>query len=337
MAWYHIPGQEQDIVVSSQVCLSRNLAEFPFPSRLDAAQAREILTRAGTILEKNGFSRLDFSDISRTMAYALAEKQYIDAALIRASLPHALFLNEPCNLAVMVCGEDHILLQAIYAGLALHDGFNGVCKVEALFDAAFDLAFHRRLGYLTQNPMQVGTALTATVTLCLPCLSAAGRMDVRIRQLDRMGMTLRGLGDGETAAGCLFRLSNRATLGVTEEEIIHHVEDAARRLMNDERQAREAATGDTSDRMTDRAMRAEGILRHAFRLSATELVAYLGDMRCGVAMGVLPGIKVEMLNALLIESMPATLTLAAEQAPKDDRERERLRARMVRERLAADG
>ncbi len=95
MAWYHVPGHEQDVAICTRVRLSRNVEGFPYPARMDPARAREIIGRVGAILEKNGFSRQDFSELTRQMAYALAERQYIGAAALRESLPHALFLNEP--------------------------------------------------------------------------------------------------------------------------------------------------------------------------------------------------------------------------------------------------
>ena len=45
MAWYHIPGNRQDTVVSAQVRLARNLTEYPFPGRLDAGRAREVIAK----------------------------------------------------------------------------------------------------------------------------------------------------------------------------------------------------------------------------------------------------------------------------------------------------
>ena len=55
MSWYHVAGNQQDTVVCTCVRLSRNLAGYPFPARLEAAGAREIIGKVGTVLEKNGF------------------------------------------------------------------------------------------------------------------------------------------------------------------------------------------------------------------------------------------------------------------------------------------
>ncbi len=336
MAWYHIPGNEQDVVVSTRVRLARNLAEFPFTSRLDAPRAREIITRVGAVLEKNGFARMDLSDISRTAAYSMVEKQYATPAFVRESLPHALFLNEPCNLAVMVCEEDHVRLQAILPGLSLRDAYGGAAKVEALLDNAFELAFDEQLGYLTRSPADVGTGLRASVMVCLPMTVAAGHAEGLAVQLEQMGFLMRGLyGEGAGAVGALYRISNRATLGVSEEEVIAGLEDALSRVLEGERRLRSNMAGAELDRLTDRVKRADGILRAAHLLSATEMVALLSDMRLGAAMGILREVKVEALNALLIEAMPATLTLGAENELKSDRERDLLRARTVRSALNA--
>ena len=334
MAWYHIPGNDQDIAVSTRVRFARNLREYPFPSRLDAARAREILERVGSILEKNGFVRTDFSDISGVAAQSFVEKHYASPAFVKESLPHALFLNEPCNLSVMVCEEDHIRIQCILPGLSLKDAYEGAGKVEALLDRALELAFDETKGYLTACPTNLGTAMRASVMLSLPLLTAAGRMEQLALRLGQTGLLLRGLyGEGSAAAGCLYQISNRTTIGLTEEEIIRHLEESAKTLIEAERPCREGIVGADQDVLTDRIRRAEGILRHAHMLSAGEMLSLLGQARLGAAMGVLSGVRVEDMTALLVEAMPVTLTLGGENPPKNDRERDILRAQLVRKRL----
>ena len=333
MAWYHIPGNRQDTVVSTRVRFSRNLADHPFPSRLDAPRAKEIAAKVGAILEQNGFTKVDFADISRTAAESLVEKSYASSSFVRESLPHALFLNEPCNLSVMVCEEDHIRIQCIHAGLSLRDAFAGACKIESLLDDALAFAFDKRLGYLTACPSNLGTAMRASVLLCLPMLSMGRRTEALALQLGQTGLLLQGLsGDGSTAVGGLCRLSNRVTLGVSEEEILERLESAVEQIIAAEEGLRGQVSGMEADRLTDRVRRAEGILRYAHTLTVSELLGYLSDLRIGAATG-LTDVKVESLNALLVEAMPATLTLGAQDLPRRDHERDILRAKVVRETL----
>ena len=337
MSWYHIAGHQQDTVVCTCVRLSRNLAGYPFPARLDAVGAKAIIDLVGGVLEPNGFVRTDFADLTRAAAESLVEKRFISPRFARESLPHALFLNDACNLSVMVCEEDHIRIQCILPGFALQDAWKGAAKVEALLDGALELSFDPRLGYLTASPLHLGTALRGSVMLSLPLLGAVGRAEALGHQLDRTGLSLRGIfGDGSAAVGGLYRISSRATLGVSEEEILARLSEGVESVIQAERKAREGLTGGDLDRLTDRIRRAEGILRHAHILTAAEAVELMGLMRLGAAMGITRGIRVETMTALLTEALPATLTLGVEPPPKNRAEEDMLRARVVRERVFGD-
>ncbi len=326
MAWYHFPGHEQDVAVATRVRLSRNVEGAPYPARLDAAGARELLDRAGSILERNGFRRQDFADLSRQAVYALAERQYIGAAALRESLPHALFLNEPCNLAVTVCAEEHIRLQSIRPGLELQDALRGALEVEAILDEELPFAFHETLGYLSRCPADLGTGMRASVLLCLSRLESTGRLGELSDALGRTGHTLRRCGGGS-----LYILSHRATSGISEEEIIHTLDAAARHIIDAERRAREISDRDELDSVTDRLLRTEAILRVTRRLSEEELPELLGDLRLGAAMGILPSVRVEAVTVALIETQPAGLRSDAEAASEG--EIQARRACAVRERI----
>ncbi len=334
MAWYHIPGHDQDVAVVSRVRLSRNLADLPFPSKLDAPRARELITRVGEVLEQNGFTRSDPSELTRPAAYALVERQYVSPAFVRESLPHALFLNEPCNLSVSVCVEDHIRLRSVLPGLALRDGLAGVLGIESLLDRAFPLAFDERLGYLSRSPMELGCGVRASVMLCLPMLEAEGRIEPLTARLAQTGVLLRAICRPGTG-GSLYRLTGRPMLGVSEEDSIATPEEAAGRVIEAERRARQALSGTARERVRDRVRRAEAILRSAYLLTATEVPGLLAEARLGAALGMAEEVRVEAVTAALIESMPAGLSSVASDISPADSEtaRDALRARLVRERL----
>ncbi len=326
MAWYHIPGHEQDVAVATRVRLSRNMETFPYPARLDAAGAREIIGLVGAVLEKNGFTRQDFSDLSRQAVFALAERQYIGTAALRESLPHALFLNEPCNLAVTVCAEEHIRLQSLRPGLELGDALTGALEVEAILDEVLPFAFDENLGYLSRCPADLGTGMRASVLLCLPMLESTGREEELAEALARSGHTLRRCGGGS-----LYMLSHRAVSGRSEEAIIRALEAAARHIVEAERRARVMADTDEREAVTDRVLRSEAILRAARRLSEEELPDLLGDLRLGAAMGVLPAVKVEAVTMALIETQPAGLRSDGDVSGEGALERKRALA--VKERV----
>lgn len=333
MAWYHIPGNEQDIAVSTQVRFMRNLVDLPFPSRMDTARARELLNRVGSVLETNGFTRIDMADISRMIAQSLIEKHYVGPSFVRQSLPHALFLNEPCNLSVMVGDEDHIRIQCMLSGLSLRDAYAGADKIESLLDSHLNIAFDPKWGYLTGNPADLGTAMRISVTLCLPMLSLSHRMDAISASLGQMGFLMRRVYHQELAQfSSLVQISNRITLGMTEENLLTRMEATVKQVIAQERNMRDSAMHSDPHPLTDRVFRAEGILRHAHTLTATELTDLLTQLRMGAALG-LTNARIESITSLLVEAMPSTLSVGVDGHPKSDQERNILRARLVKEKL----
>ena len=67
MAWYNTTGPLADTVISSRVRLARNIKGYPFPSRLDANGANEIIEKISAPLESMGFRRINFSDICQIL------------------------------------------------------------------------------------------------------------------------------------------------------------------------------------------------------------------------------------------------------------------------------
>lgn len=337
MAWYHIPGNEQDVVVSSRVRFARNLSGVAFASRMDTNGAERVLEEVGELLEGGGFAKTDFANISRVAAYALVEQHYASPAFIKVSLPHALYVNQPCHLSVMLCEEDHVRLQCIQPGFALRAAHEGASKIEQMLDAHLTFAFDERLGYLTQCPTNLGSGMRASVMMFLPMLGGSGRMEGLSAQLENMGVSVRGaFGEGTAASGHLYQLSNRLTLGVSEEDILSGLESVISHVMNTERELRGGVQGKAYDHLCDQVKRSLGILTHAHLLSAGEMLSLLSYVRLGVAMGMIEGVKIPTLTTLLVEAMPAMLSLTCDTPPENDRQRDLLRASFVREKLSAE-
>lgn len=337
MTWYQTTGLHPDTVISSRVRLARNLTGFPFSSKLDAAQANEIIEKVGSVLEPAGFRKIHFSGISPVMATSYVERHYVSPDFANKTSPHALFLEEQEGLAVMACEEDHLRIQCILPGLSLDEAFQNARRAEQLLDEHFDFAYSEKLGYLTHCPTNLGTGMRASVMLFLPALTMGGYMDALASHLSKIGLTIRGLfGEGSGSAGCMYQISNQVTLGLSEEELLHRLEDAIKQTIEKEEKMRKSISGDALDRLTDRILRSEGILKYAHMLSSSEFIKLFSDVRFGISLGIVNDVTYEQLGELLVATMPATLTLSAEKEPKTAASRDMLRAKIVKEKLNSD-
>ena len=336
MAWHNAIGKDADTVISSRVRLARNINGYPFASKLDAAGANEIIEKVSAPLEAAGFRRINFSGLSPIMATSYVERHYVSPEFATKESPHTLLLQETGGLAVMVCEEDHLRIQSILPGLSLDEAYKNAARVEKRLDEEFDFAYSEQLGYLTHCPTNLGTGMRASVMMFLPALSRGGYMNSLATQLQKIGLTVRGLfGEGSGSAGCMYQISNQITLGITEEESLRKLSDAITQITESERKARKAITGESLERLTDTVLRAEGILKYAYRMSSAEFIKLFSEVRFGIALGIVNDISYEQLGTLLVEAMPATLTLSSENTPKSEVARDRLRAQKIQSILHA--
>lgn len=331
MAWYNTTANFSDTVISSRVRLARNINGYPFASRLDANASNEIIEKVSAPLESSGFRKIHFSDLSPIMATSYVERHYVSPDFATRETPHALLLQEQAGIAVMVCEEDHLRIQCILPGLSLDEAYKNALRTEKRLDEDFDFAYSERLGYLTHCPTNLGTGMRASVMMFLPALSRGGYMNALAGQLSKLGLTVRGLfGEGSGSAGCMYQISNQITLGITEEETLRKLNDAVQQISESEQKARKAIQGDAFERLSDRILRSEGILKYAHIMSSAEFIKLFADVRFGIALGIVNDVTYEQLGTLLVEAMPATLTLSSENTPKGESARDRLRAQKIK-------
>ncbi len=331
MAWYNTVGTASDTVISSRVRLARNINGYPFASKLDTAGANEIIEKVSTSLESSGFRKIHFSEISPIMATSYVERHYVSPEFATKETPHALLLQESSGVAVMVCEEDHLRMQCILPGLALEEAYKNAQGIERRLDEDFDFAYSETLGYLTHCPTNLGTGMRASVMMFLPALTRGGYMDALANQLSKLGLTVRGLfGEGSGSAGCMYQISNQITLGISEADTLRKLGDAVAQITESEKKARKAITGDAFDRLTDRILRSAGLLKSAYLMSSSEFIKLFADVRFGISLGLISDISYEQLGTLLVEAMPATLTLSAENTPRTENARDKLRAERIK-------
>ena len=333
MAWYQVKGNDADTVFSSRIRFARNLTGFRFDERLSAGDAEEIIRRTAAALGEE-FTQTDLAKLSPMAAESLVESHLISRDFAKKQGPHVLFRNDSQSVAVMVPEEDHIRLQCILPGLALQDAYRFACACDDRLDAALDMAFDEKLGYLTHCPTNLGTGMRASVMLFLPALQGAGLIPSLSHQLSKMGLTMRGMyGEGSKSHGCLYQVSNQMTLGPTEEEILHKLEEAVQSIIGKERALRNKVSGEEAERLADRIHRAEGTLRYATMISSEEFFSLFAELKLGIAKGLITSISDETLNTLLVNVLPATLSLHLPTPPSGGAERDRARAAFIKQAL----
>lgn len=331
--WYTEKGEQGDIVLSTRIRLARNLDEFPFPAKLDASGREKVdsAVRDALFSESSDLNYIKMSDLTEIQAVSLAEKHLISPEFASRREGTALLLSADESMSIMLCEEDHIRIQAIKAGLALEEAYEEADKPDTILDGKLKYAFDERIGYLTQCPTNLGTAMRASVMLHLPALTRCGQISRLAGTVSKLGLTIRGAyGEGTAATGDIYQISNQITLGITEETAIANLRSIVLQLVAQERAAAKEIVKEPAEE--DRIFRALGVLKNARLLSTDEFMELISEVRLGAATG-LVDIPLEKINELIVNMQPATISAAADGAV-NAAARDAARAKAVREALS---
>ena len=330
--WYLTSGDQTDVVVSTRVRFARNLKDYPFPWRLDIPTKIKINEKIADAAKKEGLKlrEINMKELTAFEAASLAERKIISPEFASAADGRALLLSDDEDISIMLCEDDHIRLQVIKSGLSLESAFEEANKIDDKLNRHLTYAFDERLGYLTQNPVDLGTGMRASVILHLPALNQLGQISRLSSTVSKLGLVVSGVyGTGAEATGAFYQLSNQITLGISEKAAIDNLKSITMQIINQERAAREDAVKNIS--VQDRIFRAYGLLKSARILTTRELIELISYVRLGAASNILQ-LNTEKLDEMAIVLQPASIN-ASKGVKLDKDERDIERASMVRKQL----
>ena len=330
MKWYRT-DEENPIALATKVQLARNLDRYPFSCKLTGDEKAELSKSIFSALSTdNELSFITMGTLSNYEIVSLAEKWLISPEFASSSLGRSLLLSEDEDVSIMLFEEDHVKLQVILPGLNPNSAYEKANVYDVRLENAFQIAFDPKLGYLTQMPANIGTALRASVMLHLYALNSEGEIHRLASTVSKLGLTLRpAYTERRQTIGDIFILSNQVTLGINEKTAINNLELIASQIITQETELRRKIVNEP--KTVDNIYRAFGVLSNAYLLTASEFLNLLSLVRFGASEGKLE-IDLGLLTQLFIEMQSATLSSSV-----NDQitvlEREMLRAKRVKEAL----
>jgi protein arginine kinase len=335
--WLRGTGPENDIVVSSRIRLARNLAGRPFltvashkvKAELEA-QIREGLEGVNLGKARLYVSLKEATPVDRQF---LMERHLISRDLLNAEGDRGVAIANEETVAIMVNEEDHLRIQVLRSGLQLEAAWREIDRIDDEIAAKLPYAFHGQFGYLTACPTNAGTGMRISVLLHLPALVMTRQIDKVFQALSRINFSVRGLyGEGTQASGNFYQISNQATLGKAETQLVQSLSEVVPEIVKFERHCREKLAKEQKTALEDRVYRACGTLKYARSISSEETMELLSAIRLGSQLSLLPDIKPGTINELFVSTQPGHLQ-KHEGRPLSAQERDLARAGFIRGRL----
>jgi protein arginine kinase len=335
--WLRGTGKESDIVISSRIRLARNIAGYPFLSRANLKQRREIesLLRK-TIIERKIAQDVSYVNLNQATAIDklfLVERHLISKEHAEGEGERGVAFGKSETVSLMINEEDHLRIQVIRSGFELKNTWDTIDEIDNLLGENLNFAFSSRFGFLTACPTNVGTGMRVSVMLHLPALGMTKHIEKVFNAVGKLGLVVRGLyGEGTKVSGDLYQISNQFALGKSEKEILSIIESVRPRITSYERMARKALVMESKDQLEDRIWRSYGMLKAARMITSEEILQLLSQVRMGVNIGLIDDIEMQTLNELFVLTLPAHLQ-KLEGCELDSAQRNVIRASYVRKRL----
>ena len=302
-AWYTYAGTDEDVVLSSQVRLSRNLANFPFTSRMvpsDSSRVQAIVFDAFNHFENaDEFHAVDLKHLDQMGTKILEERGVLDGASGENS---GIILRSDGRVSCAVNVVDHVRINSFTTGLDLDKvvllarGVDDSLQKRIQFAASYDF------GYLTASLMDSGSGMKLTMCMHLPCLSLLGRIASVSQKFASKGISFTacyGSGTHGSALGWFYQISSNNSSVGTEFDQLASVVSCAKQLVEMERSAREECKKTMLSTVKNIMYRSVALARYSMFVSGRETVDLVGGVKLGKDMDLMTGIDDASLHALL--------------------------------------
>lgn len=308
--WYLQNGKESDVVISSRIRLARNLANFPFMTKLDKNTKQKIEETIKEITPSIGYGLkfVKLKDMDDITKMVLVEKHLVSPNFaLNKEDTGAMLINDDENISIMINEEDHLRIQVMSSGLDIENLMNLAVEVDEKIGNKLSYAYNEKYGFLTACPTNVGTALRVSVMVHLPGLARTGNIRKILEVINNFGMNIRGIyGEGSKAGGDMYQVSNKQTLGISEAEIIKNLKLITEKIIEQERLARKILARDNIE-LEDRVYRAYGTLTNAKKISSIEARDLLSEIKLGTDLGIIKELNDLKVKKLELYTKPANL------------------------------
>jgi len=243
------PDKEGTYILSTRIRIARNLAEYPLGANSTLEERREVEHAIVSVLEEldGEFSGNYFPlyDMPESVQNTLIKDHFLfkegDRFLASAGLNNdwpaarGIYHNKEKTFLVWVNEEDQLRIISMQKGGDLQTVFKRLmCAIQKI-EEKISFSKSTRLGYITSCPTNLGTAMRASVHICLPKLS---KNSTKMKEIvTTYNLQIRGVdGEHSQSKNSTFDISNKRRLGITEIEAMNELYDGIVALIDCEKQ-----------------------------------------------------------------------------------------------------
>lgn len=308
MNWYLQSGKDSDVAISTRIRFSRNINGYSFNLSSEELENLENKIKESIYAIGYGLKYLKIKDMDEITKISLLEKNLVTEEFLNKNQDKkSILINDEENICIMIGEEDHLKIQVYSAGLELENTLNLAIELDKKLEEVLGYCVSKKYGYLTAYPSNLGTGLKASVMLHLPALQKTNNIKKVLQVISNFGVEIKGVSSKEgNLIGDIYQISNKQTLGLTEEEIVKNIKVIAEKIIKNERQARKYLAKEGID-LEDEIYRSFGILTNCKKIAEEETLELLSNIKLGVDLGILREVTDLQVQNLYLYTKPANM------------------------------
>lgn len=281
--WYENEGNNKDVILSTKIVLSRNIKGFPFPPKMSDADRENVL---GMVRQAAGSMDLNFvrtDELDDTAKADLYNQFYSGYAFLNSDAKTGYLMSKTDGLGVVINSTDHINIVSMVPGSDVVTAYKRADELAVKFEQSMDIAYTDKFGFLTSQIKSVGTGMQLMMTLALPGIEKTeGAVQVLAKRVEKYDWQMIPMThqDGLRESG-IYVLSNVATLGITEQEIIDRTRKVQEDIIKLENTCRKNICAKKKSIVEDQYYRAYATLSYCRRIETAEALTLINWLRLG--------------------------------------------------------
>lgn len=325
-----------NILMSNELYVYRNIKGSLYPGKISIDEGRQLCDRLSEIILKNKiykFKKVNLWEESKENLFILLELGIISLKLYRNKEFATVLINDDGRFSIMLNEENHITIVCKGIKTTCRELYNKALKILEKISTEVEISYNDRFGYLNSTIDKIGSGIKVYSILHLPLLNNAKIIKSVTSELDKVGIDFCDVFTTENEGiSNLYRLSNRMTVGVTEDEIFNDIEAMTYQVVIKETKERKYLKETDYEGLCDNVFRAKAILESARKITYAEEIGLLSMVRLGIELELITDICIPVINKLFLTTKYNHIKSLKDEKLNENEENI-LRATIIRERL----
>lgn len=303
--WVNVDSINQDVVLMSRIMLYRNFSNYVFPEKAGLLNMvrlkKEIFSIIGSYKNKNDFRYFNGTNMNDEEFLLLKEYLMLGTDCFKTEKEKTgIIADDILSTFILVNADNHIALIKNISDSFFKKSFSNIYSIERYFEKYLTYAFSGTYGYLTSSLNTSGTGLKLEVLLDLTGISNKNKFDSVDTIIKKFKISIEKFPYEGYETTSFYKISNRITIGMDENEIIDNMIKAIKEIISCERRNREDLTDDL--RFKDKIIRNYAIFKDALLMSDNEILQTISLLRLGIIFGWITDIDLKATKRILLET-----------------------------------